>query len=431
MMLYTVQSGDSVYDIARRYGVDSLRLLVDNQIELPGELIPGQVLLVPASYQTYRVSPGQSLYRIAASYGTTVERLLQLNPHITDPAAITAYSDIRIPVQAADKRGVDANGYAYPDIDRAVLEQTFRYLTYISIFSYEANADGTLRPANDEPLIAAARENGVAPMMVLTNLAAAGGFSSDIASAILQDSAVQESLLNEVQAVLEQKAYYGLDVDFEYVYENERALYNAFLERVAARFSPLGYRLTSAVAPKLSGAQQGRLYTAHDYAAHGRLMDAVIIMTYEWGYLYGPPMAVAPIGPVEQVIRYAVSEIPPEKILMGMPNYGYDWTLPYREGVPARSISNAQALQTARRYGADIRYDEQAQAPYFHYYDEQGREHVVWFHDARSELARLRLVEQYGLAGISYWTIGNFYLPGYLALTSLYTINKAALSEPL
>ncbi|MDD3920829.1 MAG: glycosyl hydrolase family 18 protein, partial [Eubacteriales bacterium] len=301
---------------------------------------------------------------------------------------------------------------------------TLPYLTYLSIFSYEANADGTLRPINDAPLIAAAKEQGVQPMLVLTNLAEAGGFNSDVASAILQDTAVQERLLNEVQAVLEEKGYYGLDIDFEYVYENERALYNAFLERVAARFGPLGYRLTSAVAPKLSDEQQGRLYTAHDYAAHGRLMDAVIIMTYEWGYLYGPPLPVSPIGPVEQVIQYAVSEIPPQKILMGMPNYAYDWTLPYQEGVPARSITNQQALDTARRYGANIQYDEEAQAPFFTYYDAQGREHIVWFEDARSDLARLRLVEEYGLAGVSYWTIGNFFLPAYLALTSLYTVRK-------
>lgn len=374
MIIYIVRPGDTVYAVARRYGTDPARVLQDNQIARPEYLIPGQTLLLPESN--------------------------------------------------GEKRTIDVNGYAYPDISMAVLEETLPYLTYLSIFSYEANADGTLRTIDDEPLIAAAREQNVAPMMVLTNLAEQGGFSSDVASDILQDTAVQERLLDAVQAVLEEKEYYGLDIDFEYVYENERELYNAFLERVAARFRPLGYRLTSAVAPKLSGEQQGRLYTAHDYAAHGRLMDAVIVMTYEWGYLYGPPLPVSPIGPVEQVIAYAASVMPPEKILMGMPNYGYDWTLPYQEGVPARSITNQQALSIARQHGANIQYDEEAQAPFFTYYDAQGREHIVWFEDARSDLARLRLVEEYGLAGVSYWTIGNFFLPAYLALTSLYTVRK-------
>ena len=87
----------------------------------------------------------------------------------------------------------------------------------------------------------------------------------------------------------------------------------------------MGYTVMVALAPKTSAGQPGLLYEAHDYAALGAAADDVLLMTYEWGYALSEPMAVAPIDKVEQVVRFAVSQIPPDKIFLGMPNYGYDW----------------------------------------------------------------------------------------------------------
>ena len=66
--------------------------------------------------------------------------------------------------------------------------------------------------------------------------------------------------------------------------------------------------------------------------AIGGIADSVLLMTYEWGYTYGPPMAVAPINHVRRVAEYGASVIDPEKIQMGIPNYGYDWPLPFVQG---------------------------------------------------------------------------------------------------
>ena len=111
-------------------------------------------------------------------------------------------------------------------------------------------------------------------------------------------------------------------------------------------------------------------------------MCADICHPYEWGYTYGPPMAVAPLPNVRRVLDYAVTEIPPEKIYLGIPNYGYDWPLPFRQGeTKARSISNQYAVEMAVAYRAAISYDETAQSPWFNY-TRDGRAHVVWFEDA-------------------------------------------------
>ena len=135
-------------------------------------------------------------------------------------------------------------------------------------------------------------------------------------------------------------------------------------------------------------------------------------------------MAVSPINEVRKVLNYAVTVIPRQKILMGMPNYGYDWTLPFVKGTAARSITNTEAVELAAKVGAVIQYDYTAQAPYFHYYDSQGRRHVVWFEDARSIDAKLRLVKEYGLGGVSYWTINSYFPQNWLVQQSLYDVTK-------
>ena len=170
--------------------------------------------------------------------------------------------------------------------------------------------------------------------------------------------------------------------------------------------------------------QSGLLYTAHDYGAVGSIADKVIIMTYEWGYTYGEPMAVAPIDKVRQVLDYAVMEMPPEKILMGMANYGYSWTLPYKKGTAARPLSLSEIPQTAYSQYADIRFDDTAQSPFFRYYDSAGTEHIAWFEDTRSIEAKLKLVSEYGLGGVSYWNINTLYRPNWAVLSGMYGIEK-------
>ena len=134
-------------------------------------------------------------------------------------------------------------------------------------------------------------------------------------------------------------------------------------------------------------------------------------------------MSVQPIEEVRKVLTYAVSEIPSEKILMGMPNYGYDWTLPYTRGTAARSIGFIVATELAAQYNAEIHYDERTQTPYFNY-TENGTRHVVWFDDPRSIDAKLRLIDEFDLAGASWWTVNRCYVPNWLIVQNQFEVVK-------
>ena len=418
VIIYTVKAGDSVYRITTN------DIVYANQLSNPDRLAIGQALVIPVDYFEYTVKRGDSLYSIARRYNLTVSQLLEANPSITNPSMIFIGQSIRVPAGNKVIRSIDVNGYAFPNIRDDALNNALPNLTFLSIFSYQVREDGSVVPINDQGLINTAWNNNVKPFMVITNIGESGGFNSDLASTILYDENIKNTLINNVIQILNEKNYAGLDIDFEYVYPSDREAYNNFLRVVADRIKPLGYILTTAVAPKISANQPGLLYEAHDYPVHGEVADHVIIMTYEWGYTYGPPMAVAPINEVERVLKYAVSVIPSRKILMGMPNYGYDWTLPYRRGSRANAISNLQAVNLAINNGATIQYDEKAQAPFFYYTGENGARHVVWFDDARSLTARLKLIEKYNLGGVSYWTINRLFRTNWYTLRALYDVNR-------
>lgn len=424
MYIHVVKPGDSIYSISKLYGVPWQKIVSDNELENPNQLVVGQTIVIIQGNRLHVVQSGESLYLIAMEYQVPVSQIIKANPQITNPANLTVGQIITIPPKNIKFGATEVNGYAFPNINRETLRKTLPNLTYLSIFSYHVNPDGSLVSIDDSELINAARAAKVAPLMVITNIGESGGFDSDLASAVLNNDRISDTLINNVIQILKQKNYYGLDIDFEYIYPSDREKYNNFLRKIVSRLHPLGYTVTTALAPKTSSTQTGKLYEAHDYPVHGALVDHVIIMTYEWGYTYSPPKAVAPVNEVRKVLNYAVTVIPREKIFMGIPNYGYDWTLPYKAGTAARTISNVGAVNLALREGAAIQYDPISQAPFFRYYDESKQQHEVWFEDARSILAKLTLANEFKVGGISYWTIMQYFPQNWLVLNSVYDIKK-------
>lgn len=405
MQIYVVQSGDSLWSIAGRFGVDPQQLIGVNQLPNPEQLVVGQAILIPSPDHLHLVQAGESLWSIARRYGKTVKELMEAN-QLTD-TLIHPGQMLTIPEPEKPLKEVNAYLTRFDRSGVEAVQQASPHLTYLSVFEYAVREDGSLAGPDDTAVLQAARAAGVEPLLVLTNTTE-GGFSSDLASSILNSEGVQDLLFDNLERVLREKGFRGVNIDFEFIYPEERELYNRFLQRIVERLRPQGYLITSALAPKTSETQQGLLYEAHDYPVHGQLMDFVVLMTYEWGYIAGPPMAVAPIGPVSRVLDYAVSVIPSSKIMMGVPTYGYDWPLPYQPGVTrATTITPQEALIRAVQNRAAIEFDGPSQSPFFYYFAPDGTEHVVWFEDPRSLQAKYDLVKRYNLRGVSLWTLNS------------------------
>lgn len=425
MQIYVVRSGDTLNRIARQTGVPVERIIRDNRLDPAQTLVPGQTLVLLTPSVAYTVQPGDTLAGIAAAYDTSVNALLRDNIWLRGLPVLSPGQELAIAYDQPKEGSMAVNGYIYPYVDRDVLRETLPYLTYLTIFTYGFTPEGELIGIDDDELIAIIKEYGVAPLMLIAPETEEGSFSTELASSMLNNEAAKSRLIDNLLATAQAKGYYGLDVDFEFISPEDRDLYTDFVRRLTERFNAVGMPVTVTLAPKISSDQPGLLYQGHDYGGLGAAANAVLLMTYEWGYTYGPPMAVAPLNKVKEVLDYAVTQIPADKINMGIPNYGYDWTLPFVKGESeADTISNVEAVDIARQAGAVIQFDGLAQSPYFQYYDEQWRQHEVWFEDARSIRAKLEQVPAYGFMGVGYWQLMKFFPQNWLVLNALYDIEK-------
>ncbi|MBQ6554595.1 MAG: LysM peptidoglycan-binding domain-containing protein [Firmicutes bacterium] len=423
MLIYTVSDNDTWFDISERFdlSIDYLKKL--NSI--PYDDLPvGTELIIVYPKTVYYAMQGDTLAGIARMYGTTAAALLRNNPYLS--RGLETGDRVIIDFEDAKRGILTLNGYCYTFIEPRLYMSILPYLTYVTIFTYGFDTDGTLvRPEpDDEYYVQTALDYGTAPLMHLSTLTRNGNFSSELAAELLSDKGVWDILINNIVTNVEQKGYKGVDMDFEYLPAQYAEAYAEFAGKLRERLNELGYVLITALAPKTSADQQGLLYQGHDYRLLGQNSDMVLLMTYEWGYAYSEPMAVAPIKSVERVVNYAVSEIEPEKILLGLPFYGYDWKLPYVKGeTVAQSLSVERAEMLARRYNGIIIFDEETQAPYFYYNDGES-EHIVWFESLRGVEAKLGLTDKYTLAGGGIWNIDRPFYRGYMLINVLYDIRK-------
>ena len=406
MPIHIVSSGETIDSIAQRYSVSAEVLAFNNDIAENAPLPIGQPLIVVIPTLTHTVTEGENLEDIARLYGVSVYELWQRNLILNGRPDIYPSQQLTITTQREPIGNFMVGGYAYPFIDGQLLDRTLPLMGGLMPFTYGFRTDGSLIQLNDGFLLDSAAFYGTFPVMHLSTLTEGNNFSTQLASELFASEQMQSALINNVLTNMLEKGYLALDIDFEFLGRENAAAYADFVLRCREALNAEGFGVMTALAPKTSSDQPGLLYEGHDYRALGQAANSLLLMTYEWGYTSGPPLAVSPLPQVEEVVQYALGEIPAEKLFLGISNYGYNFILPYVRGQSrAASISTASAFSLASQNGAEIMYDEVAEAPFFNYTDSDGRIHEVWFEDVRSISARLALIPKYGLRGALYWNL--------------------------
>ena len=414
MKIHVIRPGDTLYRLAMSYKVPLARLLEDNQLPDPNRLVVGQAIVIRDPKTTYTVRPGDTLESIAQASGLSVRALLRNNPGSSFHEGQT----LVLSYQEEPRKPLSVLGYAYPWIDLALLERTLPFVTELSPFTYRFDRQGNLIPLEDADLRAAAKQLGTAALFHLSNLGNEGeGFDRELAHGLLADPSARQTLITQVKQAAQAGGYQGIDLDFENLYPADAPAYARFVEEVRSGAAPLPVLV--ALAPKTSEAEASAFAQGHDYHLLGQAADYVLLMAYDWGNPASPPMAVAPLNQVRRVVQYALEHIPAEKIYLGIPNYGYDWTLPFQEGRAARSLSNEEAVVLAADRYAAIRFDQTAQSPWFRYFDPQGLEHEVWFEDPRSVRAKIELALEQNLHGVGYWNLDRPFPQNWVVLNAL------------
>lgn len=426
MQIHVIQPNQSLFGIAQAYNTTVEDIVEANEIPNPNRLVQGQALVIPIVGSFYWVQAGDSLWSIARKFNINYQQLATVNRIPTNyPLTI----GMRLYIPPRPKRNAETNAYVEPrgTTVAPALETSAReaapYLTYLAPFSFQALRDGSLKEPllNNFPAIARANNNTL--MMVITNQEN-DQFNAELGQTLLNNTQIQNRFLNNIVSTAKKYGFRDIHFDFEFLRPADREAYTRFLRKARDRFKQEGWLISTALAPKTSATQKGEWYEAHDYKAHGEIVDFVVIMTYEWGYSGGPAMAVSPIDQVRRVLTYALTEMPGQKIMMGQNLYGYDWTLPFVQGSVARAVSPQQAIVLAAENNVPIQYDTKAQAPHFNYRDRQGKEHEVWFEDARSIQAKFDLIKELNLRGISYWKLGLDFPQNWLLIVENFNVVK-------
>lgn len=250
-----------------------------------------------------------------------------------------------------------------------------------------------LMPSNQ---ITYANSKNISPYVLIGN-----NYDGNVAKTLLESASNRQNFVNNLINIIKTNNYKGVNIDIEGIFSYDRSYFTTFMSEIYSSLKPLGYSVTVAVPAKTNDSSTNTWNYAYDYAAISKYADQVQIMAYDEHYPGGSPGAVASIGWVTNVVKYAVTVIPKEKLYLGVAAYGYDWST---NGTKAYSISGSYNL--AVTYNATIYWDSTSQSPYFSYIDVKGISHTVWFENNHSVAFKLDLVNSYDITGIAIWRLG-------------------------
>ena len=255
---------------------------------------------------------------------------------------------------------------------------------------YTIHADGTVTGQTDAALLRFAASHHLWTFALAQNMQGASVFGP-----LLSDPAAERRAIDSLLTLVEVNGYDGVNLDFEGIPPQDRRRFSAFVAQLASTFHRHGYYVTLSVPAETADAPNDPWTGAYDYRALGRSADLLMIMAYDEHTPSGPPGPVAATAWVKRVLAYAVRVVPPAKIILGVPGYGYDWS-----AAGSQALSYAQAEQLAAEHGVS------PQAGGHFEYWASGQLHTVWFEDASTFLNKLKLAVGYELRGIALWRLG-------------------------
>lgn len=300
-------------------------------------------------------------------------------------------------------------GYVpYWDQRRAleVVSQRPDMFDQVSVVWYSLDPSGRIVRTDDtytninRPAVRSMQARGIDVIPTVTNLRN-GDWNVDIVQKMLHDPAARRTHIRELVELARTEGYDGLDVDYEDLSGDDRTAYTQFLTELGDELHAAGKVLTTAVHPKTSNAGYDDRNLAQDYRAIGAAVDQVRVMTYDYSWDTSPPGPVAPAAWVEKVIAWTVTQIPRDKVVLGIDLMGYNWS-----GGRGVTVDHRHAQTLADKHRATVHRSEDG-TPWFTYRDSSGDRHEVWYEDARSASAKLELVSEYDLGGVFFWRLGG------------------------
>ena len=276
------------------------------------------------------------------------------------------------------------------------------FLNETAILSFAATETGEIVGTAPQEGLQLAREKKVGSFVGISN-APKGNFDPKVAHAVISDPGVRQKAIAKIVQVVKSNGFQGANIDFENMYPGDRAAYTAFITELATKMHAEGAKVYISVTAKTTDSPKSNWVGTFDYAALGKVVDRMQLMTYDENGSWGEPGPVASAPWVEKVLKYATSQVPAEKLLIGLPAYGYDWNLNDKK---ANKAVAWKATKLLTKKGAAPKWDDKSKSPHLTYQAEDGSQHVVWYENPDSIRAKVQLAMKYKLAGVSVWRMG-------------------------
>ncbi|WP_419880966.1 LysM peptidoglycan-binding domain-containing protein [Peribacillus sp. B-H-3] len=403
MGIHVVKAGDTLFEIAKKYRTDTAEIRTLNGLPSGDEIIPGLALYIPASKvedRIYKVKQGDVLGEIAARFDVRIPAILKANPGLK-PDVIKIGQLLKIPTRY--KLRLKTLSFSFPANGGEVfsaLEKSAEQLTYLAIVAYSFTKEGYVYIiGNDSSMIAKSKQLGVMPLLMIRNFLN-DEFSPELAGGVLDNTEYRQRLVRSIMSYVAEKGYAGVSMDIEFVPPASRANYVLLLRELKKALGRLVLQVN--VHAKTGNIPNNRIVGGHDYEEIGKIADITAVMTIDYGYPTGPPNPISPIWWMKDVLNYAVSKIPARKLLTAFPLYSYDWEIPSNK-TAASSMLRAQNRAIEEK--SDIHYDLKAASPWYQYWPKK-KQHDVWYEDIRSITAKYQLMDEYEIAGTTFWRLG-------------------------
>jgi len=398
-VIHVIRNGESMWSISQEYGTSPEVISKINGLENQEKIIPGQSLVLPG--KNYIVQPGESLWEISKRHSVSLGEVKSLNGLQTN----VVHPDQKVTIPTKAKEDTFIGAFFIPKDEQSNKNLLGKYqnvLTSVGLFEYHPDEQGNLSTLYGESAITTAWNKGMIPYATVTNLGSKG-FDDELAHKVIGNSTVRKRLINNIFSMLHKNELKGVIIDFEGIQNKDRQHFNTFIKELAAKLHPVGMKISIAL-PPMQGNRYPAYHSAYDYKTLGTYADSLFLMTYDWHWAGGPAGPIAPIGEIKETVEYAISVVPKSKIVLGVPMYAYNWSL-HESSKNASAYSQQHAINVAVKYGSTIHYNNETNQPYFRYTDENGIQHEVWFEDARSILAKYRLIKEYDIAGMGGWKL--------------------------
>ncbi|MBL0387324.1 LysM peptidoglycan-binding domain-containing protein [Tumebacillus sp. ITR2] len=427
MYIHLVKKGENLQGIARAVGVEADQIAQVNGLETD-VLLPGTTLLVPTQVptllETYTIKERDTLRKIANQFHIPEKILLAANQTLARES-LPVGRVLTIPLPVLQKKQIEVNlrlevQGEYEEL--ATLDDAVDHISSLSIAAALAAEDGTLRMPplyesrktavqGSEPAFSAQESAPARPVRLMLLVAPE---DETAAERIVTYGPSRQEFFQQLRPWIAQDEFAGIHLEFTNLPVSARSAFTRFVRELALRVHQKRGKLYIAVPPHDNEER------AYDIGLLQTFADRIVWNAEEaYGRVDGPPMALTPLHLVRRSLGYALTFIPREKLLLGLPFYGFDWPMPYKSDKLASLVLFGPEVDpdVVTELPQQIHWDDRAVTPMYTYRAEDGQLRQVWYEDQRSIAAKLCLVHDLGLAGVSVQVQG-IAMPGYWPLLS-------------